>query len=173
MFRRTLSAALVTTAVSVAPAMAQEGYAMVARAEVLDTDGTSLGTVTINATASGIPLVIVALNGLPEGSHGIHLHEIGDCSAPDFSSAGGHIAGDAEHGVFVEGGPHPGDLPNAIVNDNGALDLELFVARLDIRDMIMDEDGAAFVVHRDPDDYYSQPSGDSGDRIACGAFEEV
>lgn len=172
MIRRTISAALVTSAIAVAPAMAQEGPTIVARAEVMDREGTSIGSVTLNETASGTPLIIVALNGLPEGSHGIHLHETGDCSAEDFSSAGGHIAGDAEHGVLVEGGPHPGDLPNAIVSEDGAVNLELFAANLDIQGTVMDEDGAAFVVHSDEDDYMSQPSGDSGDRIACGVFEE-
>lgn len=172
MFRKMMSVALVTTAVSVAPAVAQQEPEMAARAEVMDTDGNSLGTVTVNETASGVPLVIVALNDLPEGTHAIHLHETGDCSAEDFSSAGDHIAGDAEHGVNAQGGPHPGDLPNAVVGSDGALNLELFAAGLDIEGMVMDDDGAAFVVHSGEDDYASQPSGDSGDRIACGVFEQ-
>lgn len=173
MFRKMMSAALCTAAISVAPALAQEEPEMAARAEVMNSDGNSIGTVTINQTASGIPLVIVALNGLPEGTHAIHLHEVGDCSAEDFSSAGGHIAGDAEHGVNVEGGPHPGDLPNAIVGSDGVLNLELFAANLDIAGTVLDDDGAAFVVHDGADDYSSQPSGDSGDRIACGVLERA
>ena len=173
MLRKMISAALCTAAISVAPATAQEAPEMAARAEVMDADGNSIGTVTINETASGIPLVIVALNGLPEGTHAIHLHEVGDCSAEDFSSAGGHIAGDAQHGVDEQGGPHPGDLPNAIVGSEGALNLEIFAANLDIGGMVTDDDGSAFVVHEGADDYSSQPSGDSGDRIACGSFEQV
>ncbi|MBJ3763866.1 superoxide dismutase family protein [Maribius pontilimi] len=153
------------------PVVAAEHVMLEARAEVMNAAGMSIGTVTINETASGTPLVIVALTDLPEGSHGIHLHETGDCSAADFTSAGGHIAGDAEHGVFAENGPHPGDLPNAIVGADGELNLEIFNADLVIADMVMDDDGAAFIVHSDPDDYTSQPSGEAGSRIACGVFE--
>lgn len=148
------------------PAAAQD----IAAAEVVDRDGKALGSVQLRATASGTTLVTVALNGLPEGAHGIHLHETGDCSADDFSSAGGHIAGDAEHGILVEGRPHPGDLPNVIVQADGVVNAEFFNPGLDISEMIHDDDGAAFIVHSGPDDYQSQPAGDAGDRIACGEF---
>ncbi len=179
-----------TTALSAgliaAPALAQEdsqsgggsqsaegsGFTTAARAAVTDRDGTEIGTVTINATESGMPMLIVAISGVPEGTHGIHLHETGDCSADDFTSAGGHIAGDAQHGVFVSGGPHPGDLPNAIAGSDGDVNIEIFNPLLDVDEMIFDEDSAAFVIHADADDYMSQPSGDAGDRIACGVFEQ-
>ena len=147
-----------------------DGMATVISAEVMDVDGNSLGTVTINNTPSGVALVGIDLSDLPEGEHGIHLHETGDCSADDFSSAGGHIAGEADHGVLAQGGPHPGDMPNASVGSDGSLQQEVFLASLDIQTMISDSDGAAFVVHSGADDYESQPSGDSGDRIACGEF---
>ncbi|WP_375261839.1 superoxide dismutase family protein [Palleronia sp.] len=186
---RTLLGTLSVAAITAMPAMAQQesgeaenaaeatatqdaGFVTAARASVEDRDGNQVGTVTINETLSGVPLVIVALNGVPSGAHGIHLHETGDCSAEDFTSAGGHIAGDAEHGVFAENGPHPGDLPNGIVDDTGALNVEYFVPNLNIEDQIFDSDGSAFVVHAGADDYISQPAGDSGDRIACGVFEE-
>jgi len=148
-----------------------DGFQTVARAAVSDREGNQIGTVTLNETLSGTSLVVVALSDLPEGSHGIHLHETGDCSADDFTSAGGHIPGDAEHGVFAENGPHPGDLPNAVVDSSGDLNAEYFNPRLEIENMIMDDDGAAFIVHAGADDYMSQPAGDSGDRIACGVFE--
>ena len=147
------------------------GFVTAARASVSDTDGNEIGTVTISRTLSGTPLVIVALTDIPEGGHGIHLHETGDCSAGDFTSAGGHIAGDADHGVFAENGPHPGDLPNAIVGSDGAMNVEAFASGLDIDAMIMDDDGAAFIVHAGEDDYITQSAGDSGARIACGVFE--
>ena len=165
-----LTLAALATALSL-PAFAAEHVAMEARADVTNRDGDAIGTVTINRTGSGTPLIVVALTDLPEGAHGIHLHETGDCSADDFSSAGGHIAGDAQHGVGVEGGPHPGDLPNAIVGSDGSLNLEIVAASLDVESMVMDDDGAAFIVHSGPDDYMSQPAGDAGDRIACGVFE--
>ncbi len=148
------------------------GFTTAARAAVTDREGTEIGTVTVNETESGMPMLIVALSGLPEGTHGIHIHETGDCSADDFTSAGGHVAGDAEHGVFASGGPHPGDLPNAIVGSDGDLNIEIFDPLLRIDEMILNDDGAAFIVHAGADDYTSQPSGDAGDRIACGAFEK-
>ncbi len=151
---------------------AETGYSVAARAAVQNRDGTEIGTVTINETDSGTPMVIVTLSDIPEGTHGIHIHETGDCSADDFTSAGGHIAGDAQHGVYVSGGPHPGDLPNANVASDGSVNLEIFNDRLAIEDMIFDEDGSAFIVHAGADDYSSQPAGDAGDRIACGVFEQ-
>ncbi|WOI57496.1 superoxide dismutase family protein [Palleronia sp. LCG004] len=143
------------------------------RADVMNSEGTSIGTVTVNDTASGQALIVVALSDLPEGSHGIHLHETGDCSADDFSSAGGHISGDREHGILAAGGPHPGDLPNVVVGSDGNVNVEIFNDLIDIEGMLLDDNGAAFIVHSEPDDYSSQPSGDAGDRIACGVLEEV
>lgn len=168
MFRTALPALLLAAA----PALADNHVTQAARADVVDRDGASIGTVTLNDTASGTKLIIIALTGIPEGSHGVHLHETGDCSADDFSSAGGHIAGDANHGIFVEGGPHPGDLPNAIVGADGAINVEYLNHLIDIDEHIFDDDGAAFIVHSGPDDYMTQPAGNAGDRIACGVFEE-
>ena len=153
------------------PEIGDSGFVTAARAEVTNREGTSVGTVTLNRTESGTTLVIVALTDMPEGAHGIHLHETGDCSADDFTSAGGHIAGEADHGVFAANGPHPGDLPNASVQVDGVLSVEVFNGLLEIDSMVMDEDGAAFIVHAGPDDYITQSAGDAGDRIACGVFE--
>lgn len=152
------------------PAMPAGDVIRVGIAEVSDTDGSSLGDVRVEETASGQVLVSIALEGLPAGPHGVHIHEIGDCSAEDFSSAEGHLAGGAEHGVMVEGGPHPGDLPNISVGEDGTATFDVFKADLTF-DLMDDADGAAFIVHDGPDDYVSQPSGDAGDRIACGTFE--
>ena len=145
---------------------------MTARAALQDRDGNEVGNAGLRETPSGSTWVVVQATGMPAGIHGVHVHETGDCSAGDFTSAGGHLAGGAEHGILVEGGPHPGDLPNAHVQDDGILALEAFNDRL-TADMVFDDDGAAVVVHAGADDYVSQPSGDSGDRIACGVIERV
>lgn len=129
------------------------------------------GTVTLYRTASDTVLARFDLSGLPGGMHGVHLHETGDCSADDFSSAGGHIAGDQSHGVLADGGPHPGDMPNVNVGSDGTIKNDAFLPLLDLEAMIGDEDGAAVIVHSGADDYTSQPSGDAGSRIACGVFE--
>lgn len=158
--------AIALTALFSGPLHAQD----IAAADVQNRSGDSLGSVYLRDTPSGMTRVILALNGLPEGGHAVHLHAVGDCSADDFTSAGGHIAGDATHGVGTEDGPHPGDLPNIIVHEDGTANVEFFNARIDLEEMIFDEDGAAFIVHSGQDDYSSQPAGDAGDRIACGTF---
>ncbi|MDS9468861.1 superoxide dismutase family protein [Paracoccus sp. MBLB3053] len=140
-------------------------------AQISDRDGNSLGGVTVRDTASGTVLATVTLSGLPDGIHAIHLHETGDCSAADFASAGGHIAGEHQHGVLSEGGPHPGDMPNLTVNQDGVGEIEVFLPLLQVERDLMDADGAAFIIHAGIDDYQSQPAGGAGDRIACGAFQ--
>ncbi|NUH66451.1 superoxide dismutase family protein [Sulfitobacter sp. S0837] len=162
-----LGAALATTG---SVALAESHMQAAATAEVQGKDGIS-GTVTVNTTASGRSLVQIDVTGVPAGTHGVHLHETGDCSAEDFKSAGGHIAGDRQHGVLVDGGPHPGDMPNMVVGDDGILKAEVFLDLLDIEQMVKDDDGAAFIIHADADDYESQPSGAAGDRIACGVLK--
>lgn len=160
---------LVIAASTVLPALpvaAQD----IAAADVVNRDGDSIGTVSVSARASGTALVTIALNDIPEGEHAVHLHETGDCSAEDFTSAGGHIADDRPHGIDAEGGPHPGDLPNVIVQDDGIINAQFFNPHLVMVDMILDEDGSAFVMHEGADDYETQPAGDAGDRIACGVF---
>lgn len=144
--------------------------AELARSDIQDREGNSVGDVTVEATASGRVVLKINLNSLPDGTHGVHIHETGDCSAEDFTSAGGHLAHDASHGVGSEAGPHPGDLPNLTVHDDGAAQVEYFSADLNIDGDLLDEDGAAFIVHSEADDYQSQPSGAAGDRIACGEF---
>lgn len=152
---------------------AAPAIAATATAELAGTDGSAIGTVTITDTPSGMAHLTAELQGLPEGVHGIHIHETGDCSASDFASAGGHLAGDSEHGVMVKGGPHPGDLPNAHVPADGAVDVEVFLPFFAVGELMLDDDGSAFIVHAGPDDYESQPSGESGSRLACGVFEAV
>ncbi len=161
-------------ALSTQPALAGSHTPLSATAEVAARDGTVSGTARFAATPSGETHITIRLEGIPEGIHGVHVHETGDCSAADFTSAGGHLAGDRAHGVLTEGGPHPGDLPNATVGSDQRLEIEVFSAMLtlgsDGEGAMLDGDGAALVVHADPDDYQSQPSGAAGDRIACGVI---
>ncbi|TNC69868.1 superoxide dismutase family protein [Rubellimicrobium roseum] len=133
-------------------------------------DGTELGNVSVSATASGHALVLINAEGLREGIYGIHLHMVGQCEGPSFESAGEHIGGGDEHGVMADTGPHPGDLPNAHVGPDEQIALEAFAIGLTM-DMVFDEDGSALIVHAEPDDYTTQPGGNSGDRIACAVIE--
>jgi Cu-Zn family superoxide dismutase len=156
-----------------AGAAAQQPTTDLARAELADTNGNSMGTVEFTQSPNGV-WVRATLTGLPGGTHGFHIHETGKCEPP-FESAGGHYnpAG-AEHGFMVEGGPHAGDMPNLNVPESGEATFEAFVLGLSISGedaQLLDEDGSAVVVHSGADDYSSQPSGDAGDRIACGVVE--
>lgn len=159
-------------AATAGPALAADAVAT-----VMDRDDRILGTVELTATPSGQVHIVVLLDGIPEGTHGIHIHETGDCSAADFTSAGGHLAGARDHGVLADDGPHPGDLPNAHVDADGRLGVEIFNPLLTLEEAgesaIFDADGSAFIVHADPDDYEGQPSGAAGERIACGVFERA
>lgn len=147
-----------------------------ASVNMINSEESEVGTVTMTTTPSGMLHVVVEMTDLPPGPHGFHIHETGQCdSAGGFESAGGHYAGDKEHGVMAEGGPHPGDFPNVHVGQDGVLKAEFFTDRVSLgeggENPLMDEDGSAVVVHASPDDYTSQPSGEAGDRIACGIVE--
>lgn len=139
-------------------------------AEFVDADRNAVGSAVLTETANGV-LVDVELRDLEPGWHGFHFHERGDCTAPGFESAGEHYNPHADmHGLLVEDGPHAGDLPNIFVDADGTARFQLMADGLSLRNganALADADGAALVVHSAQDDYRSQPSGDSGTRIAC------
>ena len=137
---------------------------------IVDPQGQNIGSVEVFETEAGPVRVNVAVSPLPAGGHGIHFHEVGECEG-DFTSAGEHISGDANHGL-VEGGPHPGDMPNGFVEVE-ALNYETFNEHVSVDDHLLDADGSALIIHSDPDDYESQPSGDAGSRIACAVLTEA
>ena len=142
-----------------------------AKATMIDANGQNVGSANMRATPSGLVLITLSISGLTQGWHGFHIHETGACDpATGFQSAGGHLADGKKHGVLVEGGPHPGDLPNQMVQESGVLVAEVFTDRL-TADLIFDADGSAFMIHSERDDYQTQPGGESGDRVACGVIE--
>lgn len=173
-----VGAALATTiaAMSVSSlAFAQDATAS-ATAKMMDVDGKEMGTITAKATPSGMVQVIVELAGVPAGSHGFHVHEKGICDAASkYESAGGHYSGGMKHGIMTEGGPHAGDLPNVVAGPDGVVKAEFFTDTVSLaeggKNPLKDADGSAFVVHANPDDHTSQPSGEAGGRIACGVVE--
>lgn len=139
-------------------------------ASVQGPEGSDHGTVTIQPTPSGTAIVTLNLRDLPVGVLGVHLHETGACNAPDYASAGGHLALDGqEHGVLSAGGPHLGDLPNLHVPDTGVVMVEHFVPGL-TAEILGDEDGTGFIIHAHADDYAGQPAGHAGGRVACGVL---
>lgn len=147
-----------------------------ARAELADASGAPRGTATISETGTGIRVAIDARN-LPPGVHAAHLHTTGACVPPDFASAGGHWNPlGREHGRENPRGQHMGDMPNLIVGQDGTGVLEITIdgARLAGGDAaLLDEDGAAVVIHATADDYRSDPAGNAGARIACGVVAPI
>ncbi len=134
-----------------------------------------LPTGTAQITAAGDSLTLnLATAGLPAGTHGLHLHMIGSCAAPAFSSAGGHLnPARHQHGTANPAGSHLGDLPNLIVDTKSAatLSVKLNGSRAELEAALFDADGTALVIHADQDDYKTDPSGNSGARIACGVLQ--
>ena len=140
-----------------------------AHAELRDAAGTQIGVASLEQTNRGV-LVVLTLTGAPEGIHALHFHAVGQCQPP-FESAGPHFNPTAHHhGYYSADGGHAGDLPNISIPGNGNLRVELVAstASLTGRDGLLDADGAALVLHAAADDYRSDPSGNSGSRIACG-----
>lgn len=133
-------------------------------------DGKPLGTVSLNPGANGVSVTINA-SGMPAGTHGLHLHEKGQCDGPTFQSAGAHWNPAAKkHGRDNPQGAHLGDLPNLEVSADGSATTSFDVAGAMMASgstMLADADGTSLVVHAKADDYKTDPSGDSGDRIAC------
>lgn len=145
-----------------------------AMAVLSGTDGAEIGSVSLIENVEGASIEVTA-TGL-SGSHGFHIHQTGDCSAEDFTSAGGHLnPQDKEHGSQNPAGKHLGDMPNLESDENGtataSLQLEYDVALL--KAWVFDDDGAAIVIHAGPDDYQSDPAGDAGPRIACGVLSSA
>jgi Cu-Zn family superoxide dismutase len=139
---------------------------------LVNSAGQSIGTVRAWQTAGGVSFHISA-TGLPHGIHGIHVHAVGRCDPPDFASAGGHWnpAG-KKHGLNNSAGPHAGDLPNVNVAANGVLSATVTLPGASMA-TLLDADGAALVLHAGADDYMTDPSGNSGARIACAIIQPV
>lgn len=144
----------------------------VASADLKLANGAPAGKAVLTAAGDTLTLSIAAV-GLPRGAHGTHLHMVGSCEGPAFTSAGGHLnpAGH-QHGTLNTAGSHLGDLPNLVVNGAGVgtLSADIGGTRASAEAALFDADGTSIVVHADPDDYKTDPTGNSGTRIACGVL---
>jgi len=154
---------------AMADAQVAEPAMQTATAELTDTQGNMVGTATVTG-ADGSLMVEVTVEGLPTGLHGAHIHTTGDCSATDFTSAGDHWnPGNTNHGPnSTPPNPHAGDIGNLEIGEDGTGTLSNTSSGSWAG--LLDADGSAFVIHADADDKESQPSGNAGDRIACGVF---
>lgn len=146
---------------------------LAAAAELRGSGGQALGRASATQVHNDTRVVIEA-TGLPPGTYAAHIHTTGRCDGPDFTSAGGHWNPlGRQHGSRNPQGPHVGDLPNLVVGPNGRGSLAYVIPAAYLvlsAAPMLDEDGAAVVVHAGPDDYRTDPSGNSGARIACGVL---
>ncbi|HEX8210638.1 MAG TPA: superoxide dismutase family protein [Longimicrobium sp.] len=138
-------------------------------APLYDAQGAGMGTLTLVQRGTSVQ-VRVAATGMPAGTHGAHFHETGLCEGPAFTTAGGHMNPTGrQHGLRNPNGPHLGDLPNLVVGADGRGTLEATVAGslTPGQAPLFDANGTAFIVHAGADDQVTDPSGNSGARIAC------
>lgn len=149
-------------------APSDEGDAPVARA---DLGGAPISGSLLFASEDGRVLITAEVEGAPPGPHGLHIHEIGDCSAEDFTSAGGHFnPTDAAHGGPTDDERHAGDLGNIEIGPDGAGSLEISSDLLTLDDGPSSVIGRAVILHAGADDLTSQPTGAAGGRLACGVI---
>lgn len=148
---------------------------LTATAKVIGANNESYGNAYLQEEDNGV-MMTLALTGLPPGTHGIHIHEVGKCEPPKFESAGAHFnPTNKEHGKLNPNGYHLGDLPNLEIGEDGNVDLNFLAEGLTLQkdqpNSLLDSDGSAIVIHESADDYKTDPAGNSGARIACGAIQ--
>ena len=139
-----------------------------AKAELKDAQGKVVGTATLSEVSGGVKIALKA-SGLKPGDHGFHIHAIGKCEPPAFTSAGGHFnPRNKKHGKTNPEGAHAGDLPNLKVGADGTGSIDVTAGRVTLKDVA----GLALVIHADPDDEKTDPTGNSGARVACGVISK-
>ncbi|MBM7554861.1 superoxide dismutase family protein [Thalassobacillus pellis] len=136
--------------------------------------GDMIGTAKLTERPEGVE-VKLSVEGLEAGPHGFHVYEFPKCEAPDFKSAGNHFNPTSKiHGLMNPEGAHIGDLPNVEADGSGMVDTEVMIREATLKDgkySLLKGDGTSLIITEDQDDGFSQPAGDSGNRIACGLIQ--
>jgi superoxide dismutase, Cu-Zn family len=146
-----------------------------AHADIVNAQGEKIGAADFTAASDGVHIT-VDVSQLHPGTHGMHIHTVGKCEGPDFKSAGAHFnPEDKKHGMNNPQGPHVGDLPNLQVGPDGKAEASIVakgVTLADGPDSLLHTGGTSLVIHEKADDYMTDPSGNSGARIACGVIQK-
>ena len=144
-----------------------------ATADMKSASGQSIGVATLTEVPGGVRIVI-DVKDLPPGQNGVHIHEVGKCEGPQFTTAGGHFNPEKkQHGTMNPQGAHAGDLPNMSVDGYGVGRLETTTNRITLATgptSVLDADGSAIVIHAAADDFKTDPTGNSGGRSVCGVI---
>jgi Cu-Zn family superoxide dismutase len=154
---------------------ASAAFGQSAHADILNAQGQKIGTAQVRPSGSGVR-IDVNVSQLKPGLHGIHVHNVGNCEGPDFTTAGPHFNPTSKkHGKDNPEGPHAGDLLNLRVNAGGVGKASLLDPNATLGEgpnSLFHDGGAALVIHADTDDYKTDPAGNSGARIACGVIQK-
>ena len=173
--RTTLIATLLAGGLAV-PTLAQQPKIDTFEGAILGPKGDNIGKLTIRSgeNASVIRIVINP-GGLTPGWHGVHLHQVGDCSDPGkYELSKGHVNhSNSKHGLLNPEGPDEGDLPNIYANADGSVNAEISSESIVLSgdEGLRDKDGSALVIHASEDDHASQPIGNAGARVACAVIK--
>jgi superoxide dismutase, Cu-Zn family len=169
--RMAVLSALLMSAVAVI-ALAQNSSA---HADFVNAQGQKIGTARLTQTADGVK-IDVRVSQLPPGTHAFHIHTVGKCEAPDFKSAGGHFNPEGkQHGKDNPQGAHAGDMMNFEVGADGRARFSVVNTAVTLGDganSLFHEGGTALVIHEKADDYKTDPTGNAGNRLACGVIEK-
>lgn len=142
--------------------------------DMYNASGDMIGTAAFSESKDGV-LIKLKMEGLKPGPHGIHVHELPKCTAPDFKSAGNHLNPEGKkHGLMNQEGAHLGDLPNVEADGSGKINTKLTLSDATMKDgkkSLLKGEGSSLVLTEKPDDGMTQPGGDSGKRIACGELK--